>query len=168
MKNYAFAVFVVTLAAAGWVLAQTTQEPVESQTQRSGFSPAKSVGLYVYPKKKQNADRQLKDENACYGSAKNGTGIDPQAMSSEPGPERVSRGRPVARGAAGGAAVGAIAGDAGKGAAIGAGAGAVAHRRRAREDSRRENEHGVSQSQRMEEFKRDFTACMDAKGYSVR
>lgn len=42
-------------------------------------SPAKSVGLFAYPKNQQNADQQLKDETECYGSAKQQTGTDPQA-----------------------------------------------------------------------------------------
>lgn len=36
MKNYPFAVLVVTLAAAGWVLAQTSQQrPIEAQRVRA-------------------------------------------------------------------------------------------------------------------------------------
>src|SRR5689334_18009174 len=52
-----------------------------SQPSSSGpaWSPAKSIGMFAYPKNNQNADRQLKDESECYGSAKQNTGIDPQA-----------------------------------------------------------------------------------------
>jgi hypothetical protein len=45
----------------------------------SGSSPAKSIGLFAYPKKQQTAEQQLKDENDCYSSAKEQTGIDAQA-----------------------------------------------------------------------------------------
>jgi len=43
------------------------------------WSPAKSIGMFVYPKGQQNADQQLKDESDCYGSAKQNSGVDPQA-----------------------------------------------------------------------------------------
>lgn len=41
-------------------------------------SPAKKIGMFVYPKNSQNTDQQLKDENECYSSAKQGTGFDPE------------------------------------------------------------------------------------------
>ena len=43
------------------------------------WSPAKSIGMFAYPKNKQTADQQLKDESDCYGSARQNTGVDPQA-----------------------------------------------------------------------------------------
>jgi hypothetical protein len=42
-------------------------------------SPARSIGMFAYPKNKQSADQQLKDENECYASAKQNSGVDPQA-----------------------------------------------------------------------------------------
>lgn len=42
-------------------------------------SPAKSIGMFAYPNKQQSADQQLKDENECFASAKQQSGIDPQA-----------------------------------------------------------------------------------------
>jgi hypothetical protein len=42
-------------------------------------SPAKSIGMFAYPKNQQNADQQLNDESQCYGSAKQQSGFDPQA-----------------------------------------------------------------------------------------
>jgi hypothetical protein len=127
--------------------------PLAAQTAPAGgsndaWSPAKSIGMFAYPTKNQNADQQLKDESQCYGSAKQNTGVDPQVPApATPSAESqqaaqqnaakqagkdVQKGGTVkgaAGGAAGGAAIGAIAGDAGKGAAIGATAGAVAGRR---------------------------------------
>jgi hypothetical protein len=52
----------------------------------SAPSPAKNIGLFAYPKNQQNRDQQLKDENDCYGSVRQQTGIDPQA----PAPARPS------------------------------------------------------------------------------
>jgi hypothetical protein len=90
----------------------------------------------------------------------------------------------AARGAAGGAAIGAIAGDAGKGAAIGSVAGtmkggatqrqanaqskqqsaaaAAAAQKQATEELQRQHQEGI------DTFQRAFSACMDARGYSVK
>jgi Glycine-zipper domain len=134
------AVLLPILAAA-----QNTQPA----TQGPAWSPAKSIGLYAYPKNKQSADQQLKDESDCYGSARQNTGIDPQApaptapnaqqqqaqqqQAAQQAGSGVGKGgtaKGAGGGATGGAAIGAIAGDAGKGAAIGATVGAVGGRRK--------------------------------------
>jgi hypothetical protein len=92
--------------------------------------------------------------------------------------------RGAARGAAGGAAIGAIAGDAGTGAAAGAVAGtmrggmqqrqasaqskqqaaaqAAAAEKKAAEELKMEHQEGI------DTFQRAFSACMDARGYSVK
>jgi hypothetical protein len=49
------------------------------------WTPAKSIGMYAYPKNQQTSDQQLKDESECYGSARQNTGVDPQA-SAPPSP----------------------------------------------------------------------------------
>src|SRR5256884_6667382 len=89
------------------------------------------------------SDQQLKDENECFASAKQQSGIDPQAPPPATKTEeqkkaeqqaaadnakqaKGGRVRGAARGAAGGAAIGAIADDeAGKGAGAGAAAGTM-------------------------------------------
>ncbi len=97
---------------------------------------------------------------------------------------RGGRVRSAARGAAGGAAIGAITGNAGRGAAIGATVGTVRGGRQQRQANEAAKETGaqaaVSQqqqaygqnkaayNQRMSTFKRGFSACMDARGYSVK
>src|ERR1700722_250991 len=45
---------------------------------------ASTVGLYVYPKNKQNATQQLTDEQQCYSNAKSQTGFDPNATTTAP------------------------------------------------------------------------------------
>jgi len=45
----------------------------------TAWSPAKSIGMFAYPRNQQSSDQQLKDESDCYGSAKQNTGIDPQS-----------------------------------------------------------------------------------------
>jgi hypothetical protein len=168
-----------------------------------GWSPAKSIGMFAYPKNQQHPDQQLKDESDCYGSARQNTGIDPQAPppqgltaqqqqaaqkeAAQAAKQDVSKGGTVkgaAGGAAGGAAIGAIAGDAGKGAAIGATVGAVAGRRKQRTKEQQAQQQAVQQTAQSEQqaqaqamahyqagistFKRAFSACMDARGYSVQ
>jgi Glycine-zipper domain len=169
----------------------------------SGSSAARSIGLFAYPKNQQTAEQQLKDENDCYSSAKQQTGVDAQA----PPPETPSaeeqqaaqkqaaqqagatapKGGAVkgsARGAAGGAAIGAIAGDAGTGAAIGATAGAVRGRRQQKKAQKATQQQAAEQTAQAQQqtqteanaqhqgaldtFKRAFSACMDARGYSIK
>ena len=92
--------------------------------------------------------------------------------------------RGAARGAAGGAAIGAITGDAGRGAAIGATVGTVRGGRQQRQANAAAKETGAQAAvaqqqqaygqskavynQRMGTFKRGFSTCMDARGYSVK
>jgi len=47
-----------------------TSTPPATQQSQAASSPAQSLGMFAYPKKQQTADQQLKDENACYASAK--------------------------------------------------------------------------------------------------
>ena len=58
--------------------ATTSSAPAAKQS-GAATSPAKSVGMYAYPKNQQSADQQMKDENECFASAKQQSGIDPQA-----------------------------------------------------------------------------------------
>ena len=90
----------------------------------------------------------------------------------------------AARGAAGGAAIGAISGNAGRGAAIGAGVGTVRggrKQRAANEQAQQQaaqsagaqlqqqaNQAKAAYNKQMDTFKRGFSACMDARGYSVK
>jgi hypothetical protein len=178
--------------------------PADAQTASSAaWTPAKSIGMYAYPKNKQTSDQQLKDESECYGSARQNSGVDPQAAAPAPpnaqqqqaaqqqaakqAQSDVGKGRTVggaAKGAAGGAAIGAIAGDAGKGAAIGATVGAMSGRRHQRTAESQAKLHAAQQTAQAQQqgqtqanaqhqaavdsFKRAFSACMDARGYSVR
>lgn len=182
-----------------WLIPDATAQTAPAQP----WSPAKSIGMFAYPKNQQNADQQLKDESDCYGSARQNTGVDPQAplpagpsaqqeqaaqqQAAQQAKQDVGKGRTVkgaAGGAAGGAAIGAIAGDAGKGAAIGATVGAISGRRKQRmaEEKAKEQaaqqtanaqQQGQAQAQAQHQgaidtFKRAFSACMDARGYSVQ
>lgn len=167
--------FFVLFAAAG-MQAQTAASSAPISPQMA-MTPAGSVGLFVYPQKKQSANLQASDEKACYASAKQQSGVDPTAPPPPPqDPGKVGTGSTVkgaAGGAAGGAAVGAIAGDAGQGAAIGATVGAVAGHRRKKKAQKAANQQAVTAAQqqqaaRMDSFKRAMSACLDARGYSVK
>jgi hypothetical protein len=94
------------------------------------------------------------------------------------------RARGAARGAVGGALIGGIAGDAGKGAAIGAVGGTMRggrNQRQANEQSKQQaaqsagaqvqrqaSQAKAAYNKQMNTFKRGFSACMDARGYSVK
>jgi hypothetical protein len=170
--------------------------------QGSAASPSKSIGLFAYGKKSQSPEQQSKDENECFASAKQNTGIDPQApppqgktaeqkaaeqkAAADNAPKKKGgRARGAARGAAGGAAIGAIADDeAGKGASAGAVAGTMrggAQQRKANASAKQQAAQQTAQAQQQEEaqakaqhqekidtFKRAYTACMEARDYSVK
>lgn len=141
-------------------------------------SISKSLGLYAFPAKNQNAKTQEADEVACFKWAKEQTGYDPVnppkvvAAPVETSPDG-SAVRGAARGAAGGAAIGAIAGDTGEGAAIGAVVGAVAGRRAKKSNEakqQQQNQQAVSQkeAQLLNDYKNAYKACMEGKGYTIK
>ena len=108
-----------------------------------------------------------------------------QSQAAESAPEqRGGRARGAARGAAKGAVVGGIMGDAGKGAAIGATAGTVRGGRQQRQANAAAKDQAAANAgsqvqqqyqnqkaaydQQMSTYKRAFSACMEARGYSVK
>ena len=56
-----------------------TSAPTPAKQSDAASSPAKSIGMFAYPKNQQTSDQQLKDENECFASSKQQSGIDPQA-----------------------------------------------------------------------------------------
>jgi len=92
--------------------------------------------------------------------------------------------RGAGKGALGGAAIGAISGNAGRGAAIGAGVGTVRGGRKQRQANEASQTAGAqaaasqqhqayaqskaAYNKQIDTFKRGFSACMDAHGYSVK
>ncbi len=174
------------------VLAFSAQQPAQAPT--GNQDPAKpistSLGAYVFPAKGQSAEQQKKDEMDCYTWAKQQTGIDPIAQQTAPPPQQqpapkteAPKGGAVkgaARGAAAGAAIGAVAGDAGTGAAVGATAGAIKGRRDQKKAAKQaeaktqqqqqqaQQQAQAAQKEKMDTFKRAFSACMEGKGYTVK
>jgi len=131
-------------------------------------------GLFLYPEKGQTKELQAKDEAACEDWAGEETRFDPdvppQAGSSSSHGGEVVRGG--MRGAAAGALIGAIGGDAGKGAAIGAGVGGAAGigRRRATSDYERQASANAQAQydSGLDKYKRALSACLEARGYTVK
>ena len=149
---------------------------------------------YIYPERGQTFQQQESDKGQCYGWAVQQTGFDPsnpQVAMAPPPPQYSSQPQAppggMLRGAAGGAALGAvggaIGGDAGKGAAIGAGVGALfgGMRRMRYEEQQQQQMQQQQQQQQMymaqqqnamsqgrANYERAFSACMSARGYTVR
>lgn len=163
-----------------------------AQTPPSGQSLAATLEVYVFPTSGQETSRQSKDEAECYSWAQSNTGVDPfnlgkdteqqqqQAAKQAQAAQDASRGA-GARGAVRGAAVGALIGeiaddDASEGAAWGAALGATRSRRHARHSqaqAQQEAEQSVEAQKahaedKIENFKKAFSVCLEAKEYMVR
>jgi hypothetical protein len=152
--------------------------PAQTTAQKPVKGMASTVGLYVYPQKQQNATQQLTDEQQCYGSAKTQTGYDPNATTTVDKTPKPSSGNDhaAANGALRGATVSrAVGGDPGQGAARGAILGSVRARRKEKEQTEKAEKaekqtdaKKTQQQQKQDNFKRAMSACLDARGYSVR
>lgn len=157
--------FITILALAFLTLqgmAQSAPAPQQAAP-AAAWSPSKDIGVFVFPKNGQNAEKQLKDESDCYGMAKQQTGIDPKAPPPKPmsaeekkaQQEQAAANAPqvkgarvagAARGAAGGAAIGAIGGDAGAGAGAGAVAGTMRGGRKQRQANAASKQQAAQQT----------------------
>lgn len=153
---------------------------------------AATMNVYVFPGDGQASSQQSKDEGECYQWAVSNTGVDPfeldrqssrQAQQTAAAKEQAGQAgkgttaKGALAGAAAGALIGGIADDEwGKGAAIGAGVGLIGGNLRSRQkdkaaaaevDSQAQQAAQVSQAQ-LENFKKAFSACLEAKKYTVK
>src|ERR1700744_1179909 len=137
---------------------------------------ASTVGLYVYPKNGQSGSKQLTDESQCYSNAKTQTGYDPNATTTAPPAKKddqKSGDKSVAQGAVRGAV---ISGAPGGAPAAGARRGAILGGVKAKRKDKQETEQAEKQAdaaktasqQSLDNFKRSISACLDARGYSVK
>jgi hypothetical protein len=188
MKRFAIAAALaaMTLAAGLSVHAQTQTQPASTQK-----TLAATMNVYVFPTTGQTANQQSMDEVECYNWAVSNTGTDPfqlqkqaqaqqqQAAAAQQQAAHAGQGsgmKGAAGGAAAGALFGAIGGDAGKGAAIGATAGFVGGRMRGRQQQQQAQQQVAQQSaasqqytaQQLENFKKAFSVCLEAKKYMVK
>lgn len=170
-------------ASAAQPAAAAAGQPVPPAAAQPG--PSASLGLYVFPSKGQTPVQQSQDEQACYGWAKDQSGIDPASVKANPDSARKAAGakadtatqgaavKGAARGAAGGAIVGAVAGDAGTGAGVGAVVGVAAGRKAKKQAKSQAEQQAVAQTnawaaQQIDTFKKAFSACIEGKGYTVK
>ena len=179
----AAAVLVAGLALPA--LAQSVAPPSGQKTL------AATMNVYAFPSKGQTPEQQSKDEAECYQWAVSNTGTDPfqlqkqaeqqKAQTEQQKQQAQSAGQGAGaagavKGAAAGALIGSISGDAGQGAAIGATAGVVAGRRKAKAaqaQATQQAEQSGQQAQaataeQMNNFKKAFGVCLEAKGYMVK
>lgn len=145
-------------------------------------SVSSSLGLVVYPSNNQAAAQIAKDEGECHAWARQNTGIDPanpmagvQVQQAAPPPGGgASAGRGAVRGAAAAGIIGNIADeDAGEYAAVGALIGSVrgakarqAQQAQAQQQSQAQNQ-AIAQ-ERLGTFTKAFSACMEARSYTVK
>jgi Glycine-zipper domain len=137
--------------------------------------------MFIYPKEGQGKEKQEMDEFQCHKWAKQQTGSNPTAMSSQPAPtpapQASNEGQVVrggARGALLGAVGGAIGGDAGKGAKVGAGVGATAgalKRRRSRIEQDAQQQAQMQAQQQSQavtgNYEKAYKVCLKGRGYEV-
>jgi hypothetical protein len=177
-----FGVFLIVAAVA--VTGAAQDQPAQK-------SLSATMNVYVFPTAGQDAAQQSKHEAECYQWAVQNTGVDPfdLAKKAEQQQQQTEQQQQIAqagqgagvKGAVGGAAAGALIGeiasdDAGKGAAYGAAAGAVVARRRTRRAKAEASQEVEKQSQQaqqstaeqIENFKKAFSVCLEAKEYMVK
>jgi len=142
-----------------------------------GRPPSQILNLYIFPKNPKSEAEQYKDDTDCFNSARNQSSYDGKVANAEGAPPPAQRSGGTVdgavKGALAGTIIGAIAGNAGKGAAIGAGVGAVGGNANQREGNRAARQNAVAQEEArkqaaLADLKRAYSACRDAKGYSVK
>jgi len=150
--------------------------------------------LFAYPQKDQSPEQHRQDDRACHGWATQSTGFDPAAAARElnqiplraeapPAVDTGSQGKRAAKGAARGSIVGVLTGAPIRGAVVGATTSTLFGRRKQRKAEQEraaweqnqqqqiERERAAAEAEYrygMEDHRRAFTACMQARGYLVR
>ena len=169
MKRIAICGLVSLLAIPLFAAGQSGSQPVKGM--------ASTVGLYVYPKNQQSSTQQLTDESQCYTNAKTQSGFDPNATAPAPSTkakdQKSSSDKPMAKGAARGAAIsGVTGGDPAAGARRGAIIGGIKSRRQQKQETGQAEKQAqatkTQSQQKLDDFKRSMSACLDARDYSVK
>jgi len=131
---------------------------------------------YVFPENGQSAQQQGQDEYYCHNWSTQQTGFDPtviaqQTPSENPSQARSGSGlRGAIRGAGRGWIIGEVVdGDSGKAAAIGATVGGIRGRNNSRvEQQEQDQQINNTQHGKQADYFRARSACLEAKGYSVK
>jgi hypothetical protein len=150
--------------------------PAAAQSSPAVKGMASTIGLYVYPKNSQSATQQLTDESQCYNNAKTQTGYDPNTTTTAAAPKKQDSksgdDHDMAKGAARGAIIsGATGGDAAAGARRGAIIGGIKEKRKSKqetEQAQKQADAAKTTTTPLDNFKRSMSACLDARGYSVK
>jgi len=143
--------------------------------------------LVVYPAKGQSNEQMEKDKFECYGWAKGQSGFDPMQMPTASSPAPSKGDKSVAGGAVGGGVLGGVGGaviggiasgksGAKKGALIGGLSGGAlggmrSHSQNRQADQKREQwerEQANQYIQQRNAYNRNYAACMEGRGYSVK
>lgn len=143
--------------------------------------------LVVYPAKGQSNEQMERDKFECYGWAKGQTGFDPMQMPTASSPAPPKGDKSVAGGVVGGGVLGGVGGaviggiasgrsGAKKGAAIGGLSGGAlggmrSHSQNQQADQKREQwerEQGSQYLQQRNLYNRNYAACLEGRGYSVK
>jgi hypothetical protein len=141
----------------------------------------------VYPAKGQSGEQTDKDKFECYGWAKGQSGFDPMQMPMASSPAPPKGNKSVAGGVVGGGVLGGVGGaviggiasgksGAKKGAAIGGLSGGAiggmhSHSQNQKADEKREQWEKQQTSQYLQQrntYNRNYAACMEGRGYSVK
>lgn len=148
----------------------------------AAFGVARAQEPVIYPAKGQSQQQQEKDKFECYGWSKGQSGFDPMAppTATAPPPKteeaKASPLRGALVGAAAGAAIGSFSGNAGTGAAVGAAGGGLVGGMRRRNQTQKndkaqqdwESEQAAAYSEKRNTYNRNFAACMEGRGYTVK
>jgi outer membrane lipoprotein SlyB len=143
--------------------------------------------LVVYPAKGQSNEQMEKDKFECYGWAKGQSGFDPMQMPTASSPAPSKGDKSVAGGAVGGGVLGGVGGaviggiasgksGAKKGALIGGLSGGAlggmrSHSQNRQADQKRdqwEREQANQYMQQRNAYNRNYAACLEGRGYSVK
>jgi hypothetical protein len=122
----------------------TTSAPAAAKQSDAASSPAKSVGMFAYPKNQQNGDQQLKDENECFASSKQQSGIDPPAPPPAAKTEEQKKAEHQAA------------------------ADNAKQARGGRVQQQQEAQTQAAYQQGIDKFKRSFSARMESRSYSIK
>lgn len=146
-------------------------------------APPPNTTVYAYPERGQSADQQSRDRYECSLWAVHQTGFDPSAPNVPARDRVVVSGPPPGTGTAIGAIAGAVLGaaisgpyDRGAGAVFGGLTGAMigsasdASRAQEAEVATTEEERAqaAAMAQKASDYRRAISACLDARGYSVK
>ena len=148
----------------------------------AGRTMAQNSGIYIYPAKGRDKNKQDEDRYDCHSWAVSQTGFDPSnpqmrapspGVSQQYGPSQRHVVKGGARGAALGAVGGAITGNAGKGAAAGAPMGGLAGGFRRVDETRQhasqqQTDAQFSQQNQQMAYQRAMAACLEGRGYTVK